>query len=47
MQMTATPNHVEEFTTVVRALGANRGAIEMSWGSQMLSVPFMIGAARP
>jgi hypothetical protein len=47
MQASATQNHVEEFTTVVRAMGANRGVIEMSWGSQMMSVPFTVSAARP
>ncbi len=47
MQMAPTQDHVEEFTTVVRALAANRGVIEMSWGSQMVSAPFTIGAPRP
>lgn len=32
LQMAAAPSHVEEFTIVVKALAANRGAIEMSWG---------------
>jgi hypothetical protein len=40
MQMSATPSHVEEFTIVVRAMGPTRGAIEMSWGPSMVSVPF-------
>ncbi|MEY4957347.1 MAG: hypothetical protein RL409_1604 [Gemmatimonadota bacterium] len=40
MQMSATPSHVEEFTIVVRAINATRGAIEMSWGPSMVSVPF-------
>ncbi len=40
MQMTATPSHVEEFTIVVRAINPTRGAIEMSWGPSMVSVPF-------
>lgn len=40
MQMSATPSHVEEFTIVVRAINAMRGAIEMSWGPGMMSVPF-------
>ena len=39
MQMTATPSHVEEFTIVVRAINPTRGAIEMSWGPSMVSVP--------
>ena len=40
MQMTAAPSHVEEFTITVRSLGPTRGAIEMSWGPNMMSVPF-------
>jgi len=48
MQMAATPSHVEEFTIVVRAQGANRGGIEMAWGGSVVSVPFMATAgARP
>ncbi|MEQ1692013.1 MAG: DUF2911 domain-containing protein [Gemmatimonas sp.] len=46
MTMTATPGHVEEFTIAVRATGANRGAIEMSWGPSMMSVPFTVSVAR-
>ena len=47
MQLTAAPNHVEEFTIAVRALGGNRGAIELSWGPSMASVPFTASVARP
>ncbi|QJR36545.1 DUF2911 domain-containing protein [Gemmatimonas groenlandica] len=47
MQMTATPSHVEEFTIVVRSMGPTRGAIEMSWGPSMVSVPFTATAVRP
>ena len=47
MQMSATPSHVEEFTIVVRAINPTRGAIEMSWGPGMVSVPFTATAVRP
>ncbi len=47
MQMTATPNHVEEFTIVVRSMGPTRGAIEMSWGPSMVTVPFTATVVRP
>lgn len=46
MQMTTTPSHVEEFTIAVRAINATRGAIEMSWGPSMVSVPFTATAVR-
>lgn len=47
MQMTATPSHVEEFTIVVRSMGPTRGAIDMSWGPSMVSVPFTATTVRP
>jgi len=47
MQMTATPSHVEEFTIVVRSTLPTRGAIEMSWGPSMVSVPFTATVVRP
>lgn len=47
MQMTATPSHVEEFTIVVRSMAPTRGAIEMSWGPSMVSVPFTATVVRP
>jgi hypothetical protein len=49
LQMSPTPSHVEEFTIAVKALGATRGVIELSWGSQTGSVPFSVGVgvARP
>lgn len=40
MQVTPAPSHVEEFTIVVKALSGTRGAIEMSWGANVLTVPF-------
>ncbi|MBL0170943.1 MAG: DUF2911 domain-containing protein [Gemmatimonadaceae bacterium] len=46
MAMSPVPNHVEEFTIVVRAIGANRGAIEMSWRPTQMSVPFSVTVAR-
>ncbi|MBC8086699.1 MAG: DUF2911 domain-containing protein [Phycisphaerae bacterium] len=45
MQMAAAPSHVEEFTFAVKALAGNRGAIEMSWGSSLFSVPFATSVA--
>lgn len=47
MQMTATPSHVEEFTIAVRSMGPTRGAIDMSWGPNMVSVPFTATVVRP
>jgi Protein of unknown function (DUF2911) len=47
MQIVATPAHVEEFTIAVRALGGNRGVIEMAWGGSAASVPFTVSVARP
>ena len=44
MQSAATPAHVEEMTIVVRALGATRGSLELSWGDRAMSVPFTVGA---
>ena len=46
MTISATPTHVEEFTIMVRPLGANRGAVEMTWGPSMMSVPFSVSVAR-
>ena len=45
MQVTPAPSHVEEFTIVVKPLTSTRGAIEMSWGSNVLTVPFVTSAA--
>lgn len=46
-QMTAKPSHVEECKIVVRSMGPTRGAIEMSWGPSMVSVPFTATVVRP
>jgi len=40
--MSATPDHVEEFTINVRAAGAGRGAIDLAWGSQMATATFAV-----
>jgi hypothetical protein len=40
MQMTPAPGFVEELTYTVRALGGNRGALELAWGDQVATVPF-------
>jgi hypothetical protein len=40
MQVTATPNHMEEMTVTVRNLGMNRGAIDFAWGPSMSSAMF-------
>ncbi|MEK6611812.1 MAG: DUF2911 domain-containing protein [Gemmatimonadota bacterium] len=47
MQLVATPAHVEEFTVAVRAMGGNRGVIEMAWGPSVASVPFTVSVGRP
>jgi hypothetical protein len=40
--MSATPEHVEEFTINIRPAGAGRGAIDFAWGSQMASATFTV-----
>ena len=47
LQVTAALSHVEEFTIVVKALTGTRGAIEMSWGSNVLTVPFTTSVVPP
>ena len=44
MQSAAAPAHVEEMTIAVRALGPTRGALELSWGDRVMTVPFGVGA---
>ncbi len=46
MQSAVAPSFVETFTIFVRALGGPRGALELSWGDRMMSVPFTVSAAR-
>jgi hypothetical protein len=40
MQLSATPEHIEEFTITIRSLGGPRGALEFAWGSQMATALF-------
>jgi hypothetical protein len=40
MAMAKTPDHVEDFTITVRALGGNRGALDFAWGDQVATAPF-------
>jgi len=44
MRMSAAPDHVEELTFTVQNLGGNRGAIELAWGSSVLTAPFTVSA---
>jgi hypothetical protein len=44
MTMSATPEHVEEFTINIRNLGNDRGAIELAWGPQMATAQFTVRA---
>jgi hypothetical protein len=46
LQMAAAPSHVEEFTIAVKAMSGTRGAIELSWGPSVFSVPFTTSVAR-
>lgn len=43
MPLADAPAFVETMTIAVRALGPTRGAIELSWGDKIASVPFSIG----
>ncbi len=47
MQLTPAPSHVEEFTINVKALSGTRGAIEMSWGANVFTVPFTTSVVPP
>ena len=40
MEMAKTPEHVEDFTITVRALGATRGAIDFAWGDSVATAAF-------
>jgi hypothetical protein len=42
MTLAKAPDHVEDFTITVRALGGPRGALEFAWGDQMAAAPFTI-----
>ncbi|MEP6835296.1 MAG: DUF2911 domain-containing protein [Gemmatimonas sp.] len=47
MQVTPAASHIEEFTIAVKALTGTRGAIEMSWGANVLTVPFTTSTVAP
>ncbi len=40
MEMAKAPEHVEDFTIAVRALGGNRGALDFAWGDQVATAAF-------
>jgi hypothetical protein len=40
MDLAKTPEHVEDFTITVRAMGGNRGAIDFAWGDQVATAAF-------
>ncbi len=40
MDLAKTPEHVEDFTITVRAMGANRGAIDFAWGDSVATAAF-------
>jgi hypothetical protein len=42
LTMSATPEHVEEFTITVRQSAPNRGALEFAWGNQMATATFVV-----
>jgi len=46
MQRTPAPGFVEELTYTVRALGGNRGALELAWADQLATVPFTVSTGR-
>lgn len=45
LTMAPAPSHVEEFTIAVKALSGTRGAIELSWGDRVGTVPFSTSVA--
>jgi hypothetical protein len=40
--MSATPEHVEEFTIAIKQAAPNRGSLEISWGPQMATANFTV-----
>jgi hypothetical protein len=42
MEVTNTPENVEDFTIIVRSLGQGRGAIDLAWGDKMASANFFL-----
>ncbi len=47
MPLTAAPTFVEELSITLRALGGNRGSLELAWGPSVGTVPFTVSTARP
>jgi hypothetical protein len=44
MQSAAAPSFFETLTIAVTAAGGNRGALSLSWGDKVMSVPFTVSA---
>lgn len=44
--MSPTTAHVEEFTITLRASGAARGVLDLSWGDRAGTIPFAVSVAR-
>jgi hypothetical protein len=42
MELTATPEFVEDLTITIRSLGQNRGAIDFAWGDKMATASFTV-----
>jgi len=47
LELKPTPEHVEELTITLTALGPARGQFSLAWGDQVASVAFGVSAARP
>ena len=47
LELKPTPEHVEELTITLTALGPARGLFSLAWGDQVASVAFGVSAARP
>lgn len=42
MDMSKTPEHVEDFTIAIRPTGPNRGAFDFAWGDSVATAPFTL-----
>jgi len=42
MDFARTPEHVEDFTITIRAMGATRGAIDFAWGDSVATATFTV-----
>jgi hypothetical protein len=42
MDMSKTPEHVEDFTIAIRPTGSNRGAIDFAWGDSVATAAFTV-----